>query len=54
MDDFHVEAGLHEKCGNCESSNVEHLSRVTGYIQAASGWNAAKRQELKDRVRYGI
>jgi len=28
---------------------VEHLSRVTGYIQAVSGWNEGKKQELKDR-----
>ncbi|UZE92842.1 MAG: anaerobic ribonucleoside-triphosphate reductase [Methanosarcinales archaeon] len=54
MDDFHVEAGLQETCSNCGSSNVEHLSRVTGYIQAVSGWNAAKKQELKDRVKYEI
>ncbi|MCK4811705.1 MAG: hypothetical protein KAS74_05485 [Methanosarcinales archaeon] len=33
--------------------NVEQLSRVTGYLQAVSGWNAAKRQELEDRKRYG-
>jgi len=32
---------------------VEHLSRVTGYIQAVSGWNEGKKQELKDRKRYG-
>jgi ribonucleoside-triphosphate reductase len=53
MDDFHVASGLHEKCPNCSSENVEHLSRVTGYLQAVSGWNAAKQQELKDRKRYG-
>jgi len=39
---------------NCESDNVEHLSRVTGYIQAVSGWNEGKKQELKDRKRYGV
>ncbi|MCK4458686.1 MAG: hypothetical protein KAU52_03060 [Methanosarcinales archaeon] len=33
--------------------NVEQLSRVTGYLQAVSGWNAAKKQELEDRKRYG-
>jgi len=28
------------------------MSRVTGYMQAVSGWNEAKKQELKDRKRY--
>jgi len=50
--DSHVMSGLHNNCENCGSNNVEHLSRVTGYIQAVSGWNAAKKQELKDRQRY--
>ncbi len=54
MDDFHVASGLLEECPNCESDNVEHLSRVTGYIQAVSGWNEGKKQELKDRKRYGV
>ncbi len=53
MDDFHVASGLHEECPNCSSENVEHLSRVTGYLQAVNGWNAAKKQELMDRKRYG-
>ena len=52
MDDFHVAAGLHEKCPNCGSENVDHLSRITGYIQAVSGWNEGKKQELLDRKRY--
>ncbi|MDO9516994.1 MAG: anaerobic ribonucleoside-triphosphate reductase [Methanosarcinaceae archaeon] len=52
MNDFHVESGLKEECSNCGSDNIEHLSRVTGYIQAVDGWNAGKKQELKDRMRY--
>jgi len=52
MNDFHVASGLKEACPNCGSTNVEHLSRVTGYIQAVGGWNAAKKQELADRMRY--
>ncbi|MBW6470619.1 MAG: anaerobic ribonucleoside-triphosphate reductase [Methanosarcinaceae archaeon] len=52
MNDFHVESGLKEECSNCGSDNIEHLSRVTGYIQAVNGWNAGKKQELKDRMRY--
>lgn len=52
MDDFHVASGLQDNCPNCGSENVDHLSRVTGYIQAVNGWNAAKKQELVDRQRY--
>jgi ribonucleoside-triphosphate reductase len=32
---------------------VQHLSRITGYLQSVEGWNRGKRQELKDRKRYG-
>ena len=53
MNDFHVAGGMLDECPNCGSENVEHLSRVTGYIQAVSGWNNGKKQELKDRMRYG-
>ncbi|RLG23958.1 oxidoreductase, partial [Methanosarcinales archaeon] len=28
--------------------------RVTGYVQAVSGWNESKKQELKDRQRYNM
>jgi ribonucleoside-triphosphate reductase len=52
MDDFHMMGGLKDACENCGSDNIEQLSRVTGYIQAVGGWNAAKRQELEDRKRY--
>ncbi|MDD5473901.1 MAG: anaerobic ribonucleoside-triphosphate reductase [Candidatus Methanoperedens sp.] len=54
MNDFHVASGLLDECPNCESEDVEHLSRVTGYVQAVSGWNEGKKQELKDRKRYGV
>ena len=53
LDDFHMMSGLKGCCDNCGSSNIEQLSRVTGYIQSVSGWNAAKKQELEDRMRYG-
>ncbi|SES78775.1 ribonucleoside-triphosphate reductase class III catalytic subunit [Methanococcoides vulcani] len=52
MDDCHMMSGLKDTCENCGSDNVEQLSRVTGYIQAVGGWNAAKKQELEDRKRY--
>ena len=47
-----VSPGLKESCPNCGSTEVDHISRITGYLQAVSGWNSAKRQELKDRKRY--
>ena len=49
---YKVAAGLHDSCPSCESEDVEQWSRVTGYLQAVSGWNEAKKQELKDRKRY--
>ena len=33
---------------------IQQFSRITGYYQNITGWNAGKRQELKDRKRYGI
>jgi ribonucleoside-triphosphate reductase len=47
-----VSGGLEDKCPNCGSENVDHISRITGYLQAVSGWNTAKTQELKDRKKY--
>lgn len=49
---YKVSSGLKDKCPVCDSDDVEHISRITGYLQAVSGWNSAKRQELKDRKRY--
>jgi ribonucleoside-triphosphate reductase len=49
-----VTGGINELCPNCGSSNVEWWSRVTGYYQAVSGWNEAKRRELKDRYRVAL
>lgn len=41
-------------CPECGSHDVAQISRVTGYLQEVSGWNAGKQQELKDRVRYTV
>ncbi|MDK2974506.1 MAG: hypothetical protein PWP08_877 [Methanofollis sp.] len=41
-------------CPECGSHDVSQISRVTGYLQDVSGWNAGKQQELKDRVRYTV
>lgn len=39
-------------CPECGAHDVVQISRVTGYMQEVSGWNAGKQAELKDRVRY--
>ncbi|MEM2212608.1 MAG: anaerobic ribonucleoside-triphosphate reductase [Candidatus Nezhaarchaeales archaeon] len=44
-------SGMLNKCPNCGSNDVEVWSRVTGYYQAVSGWNEAKKRELLDRYR---
>jgi len=41
-------------CPHCGCHDVVQISRVTGYLQDVSGWNAGKQQELKDRVRYNL
>lgn len=41
-------------CPECGSHDVVQISRVTGYLQDVSGWNAGKQQELKDRTRYNV
>jgi hypothetical protein len=38
-------------CPECGCHDVVQISRVTGYLQDVSGWNAGKQQELKDRTR---
>jgi len=49
---FCVSPGLKEECPRCGSDHLEYLSRVTGYLQSVSGWNEAKKQELRDRNKY--
>jgi len=41
-------------CPDCGNHSVTQLSRVTGYVSDVSGWNASKKQELKDRTRYNV
>ena len=53
-DEGYVAPGLLNKCPKCRSENVQHLSRITGYLQSVEGWNRGKRQELLDRKRYSI
>lgn len=41
-------------CPKCECHNVSQVSRVTGYLADVAGWNEAKKQELKDRVKWEL
>ena len=41
-------------CPICGAHDVVQLSRITGYIQDVSGWNAGKRKELELRRRYTV
>ena len=41
-------------CPDCMNHVVDQLSRITGYMQAVSGWNEAKKQEFEDRTRYEL
>ncbi|MCC6042064.1 MAG: anaerobic ribonucleoside-triphosphate reductase [Candidatus Verstraetearchaeota archaeon] len=49
-----VSGGILDSCPNCNSPNVRYWSRVTGYYQEVSGWNEAKKRELRDRHRVGV
>ena len=49
-DSVHPE--LVTSCVKCTSKNVDGYSRITGYYQKVSGWNAGKVAELADRKRY--
>jgi ribonucleoside-triphosphate reductase len=49
---YKVSPGLMNECPVCNSHELDHISRITGYLQAVSGWNTAKKQELKDRKKY--
>lgn len=47
-----------EVCGSaicpCGCHDVEVHTRITGYINALSGFNAGKAQEVKDRIRNNV
>lgn len=46
--------GLSTVCEYCGSTNVDGITRVTGYFSKISSWNISKVQELKDRHKYII
>jgi len=41
-------------CPECGCHDVAQLSRITGYLADVSGWNPAKQQELRDRIRSNL
>jgi len=43
--------GLHDACSHCASSEVEGITRITGYFTKVSSWNKGKRGELNDRYK---
>jgi len=46
--------GLEDKCTICGSTNVDHITRVTGFFSKVKGWNPGKKAELKDRHRVQV
>ena len=53
-DCYHVEQGELLSCSNCNSKNVDYISRITGYMSNLNSWNEAKKQEFKDRKLYTL
>jgi ribonucleoside-triphosphate reductase len=51
---FRTTRGLIDTCSYCDSSDVDHITRVTGYFSRVSGWNKGKKAELADRYKGGI
>ena len=43
--------GLHDKCSYCGSTQIEGITRITGYFTKISSWNKGKLGELRDRFR---
>lgn len=46
--------GLNDICPYCSSSEVDFITRVTGYFSTVSSWNVGKRAELLDRYKDGF
>lgn len=45
--------GLSDTCTYCKSSDVDGITRITGYFTKISSWNKGKLGELRDRHRTG-
>jgi ribonucleoside-triphosphate reductase len=46
-----TERGLMKNCPHCGSSEVDGITRITGYFTKISSWNKGKIGELRDRYR---
>ncbi|MBM3313296.1 anaerobic ribonucleoside-triphosphate reductase [candidate division WOR-3 bacterium] len=46
--------GLNDVCPFCGKTNVDFITRVTGYFSRVSSWNVGKRAELLDRYKGGF
>ncbi|MBN2538164.1 anaerobic ribonucleoside-triphosphate reductase [candidate division WOR-3 bacterium] len=46
--------GIVDVCPWCGSSEVDFITRVTGYFSRVSGWNKGKKAELLDRYKPGL
>ncbi|HDN17574.1 MAG TPA: anaerobic ribonucleoside-triphosphate reductase, partial [Candidatus Bathyarchaeota archaeon] len=44
-----VHRGLLDRCPHCGSTNLERITRVTGFFSKIEGWNRGKIAELRDR-----
>ncbi len=43
--------GIKDKCAACGSTEIECMTRITGYFSKISGWNKGKLGELADRYK---
>ena len=43
--------GLADACPHCHSSDIDGITRITGYFTKVSSWNKGKLGELRDRYR---
>jgi len=43
--------GLIDECSYCGSTDVEGITRITGYFTKISSWNKGKLGELRERMR---
>lgn len=50
----HTTMGIFKQCPNCNSTELDWITRVVGYFTPVSAWNRAKQAEFKTRKWNGI
>lgn len=45
----HISKHRETQCPNCESTNIDWLTRVIGYVKRVSAWSEARQKEEKRR-----